>query len=122
MTVGFFLQPLLQSSASPLAAFGFHFHLNLAQGARASGLGAHRVPWVVVAALAARATGFAPHYGGSVKMRPSLSMAGQPPGQPKFEVIATNPLGELSNSTPALSDGEIFVRSHGALYCIANSK
>ena len=41
---------------------------------------------------------------------------------PKFEVIATNPLGELSNSTPALSDGEIFVRSHGALYCIANSK
>lgn len=41
---------------------------------------------------------------------------------PKFEVIATNPLGELSNSTPALSGGEIFVRSHGALYCIANSK
>ena len=70
MTLGFFLQPLLQSSASPLAAFGFHFHLNLAQGARASGLGLHRVPWVVVAALAARATGFAPHYGGSVKMRP----------------------------------------------------
>lgn len=73
MTLGFFLQPLLQSSASPLAAFGFHFHLNLAQGARASGLGLHRVPWVVVAALAARATGFAPHYGGSVKMRPGFA-------------------------------------------------
>jgi hypothetical protein len=41
---------------------------------------------------------------------------------PKFEIIATNPLGELSNSTPALSDGEIFIRTHGALYCIAESK
>jgi hypothetical protein len=70
VTLGFFLQPLLQSPASPLAAFGFHFHLDLAQGARASGLGAHRFPWVVVAALATRATGFALHYGGSVKMRP----------------------------------------------------
>ena len=41
---------------------------------------------------------------------------------PKFEVIATNPLGELSNSTPALSDGEIFLRTHAALYCIAEPK
>jgi outer membrane protein assembly factor BamB len=41
---------------------------------------------------------------------------------PKFEVLATNPLGELSNSTPALSDGEIFVRTDTALYCIAESK
>jgi len=31
VTVGFFLQPLLQSLASPLAAFGFHFHLDLPQ-------------------------------------------------------------------------------------------
>jgi len=41
---------------------------------------------------------------------------------PKFEIIATNPLGELSNSTPALSDGEIFLRTHAALYCIAEPK
>lgn len=41
---------------------------------------------------------------------------------PKFEVIATNPLGELANSTPALSDGEIFLRTHTALYCIAESQ
>lgn len=40
---------------------------------------------------------------------------------PSFEVIATNPLGELSNSTPALSEGEIFLRTHAALYCIADS-
>jgi outer membrane protein assembly factor BamB len=41
---------------------------------------------------------------------------------PKFEIIATNPLGELSNSTLALSNGEIFLRTHAALYCIAESK
>lgn len=41
---------------------------------------------------------------------------------PKFEIIATNPLRELSNSTPALSDGEIFLRTHAALYCIAEAK
>jgi outer membrane protein assembly factor BamB len=41
---------------------------------------------------------------------------------PKFEVIATNVLGELSNSTPALSDGEIILRTHAALYCIGESK
>ena len=41
---------------------------------------------------------------------------------PKFEIIATNPLGELSNSTPALSDGEIFLRTYAALYCIAEPK
>ena len=41
---------------------------------------------------------------------------------PKFELIATNPLGELSNSTPALSEGEIFLRTHSALYCIAEAK
>ncbi len=41
---------------------------------------------------------------------------------PKFELIASNPLGELSNSTPALSDGQIFIRTHSALYCVAESK
>jgi len=41
---------------------------------------------------------------------------------PKFEVIATNPLGELSNSTLAFSNGEIFIRTHAALYCIAEPK
>jgi outer membrane protein assembly factor BamB len=41
---------------------------------------------------------------------------------PKFELIATNPLGELSNATLALSNGEIFLRTHAALYCIAEPK
>ncbi len=38
---------------------------------------------------------------------------------PKYELLAGNPVGELSNSTPALSDGEIFLRTHKAVYCVA---
>ena len=38
---------------------------------------------------------------------------------PKFELLASNPVGELSNSTLAMSDGRIFLRTHAALYCIA---
>jgi outer membrane protein assembly factor BamB len=36
---------------------------------------------------------------------------------PKFELIATNPVGELSNSTPALSRGQVFLRTHQSLWC-----
>ena len=42
--------------------------------------------------------------------------------EPKFEVIAVNPVGEPSNSTLALSDGEIFLRTQEALWCLAESK
>ncbi len=41
---------------------------------------------------------------------------------PKYELLATNPLGELSNSTPALSDGEIFLRTHKGLWCVSEKK
>ncbi|MGI8603160.1 MAG: PQQ-binding-like beta-propeller repeat protein [Verrucomicrobiales bacterium] len=37
---------------------------------------------------------------------------------PKFEVLATNPLGETTMSSPAISNGEIFIRTHEALWCI----
>jgi len=37
----------------------------------------------------------------------------------KLESIATNDLGEASNSTPAVSDGQIFIRTFKGLYCIA---
>ena len=40
------------------------------------------------------------------------------PNTDKFESIARNDLGEASNSTPAFSDGEIFIRTHERLYCI----
>ncbi len=41
------------------------------------------------------------------------------PNPEKFDLIASNELGEKSNSTPAVSNGEIFIRTFKALYCIA---
>lgn len=35
-----------------------------------------------------------------------------------FEVLAVNPIGEKTNSTIAVSDGEIFLRTYEGLYCI----
>lgn len=39
-----------------------------------------------------------------------------------YELVATNKLADSSGfgATPALSDGEIFVRSHAKLYCISD--
>jgi outer membrane protein assembly factor BamB len=36
----------------------------------------------------------------------------------KLEQISVNPLGEHCNTTPAISNGEIFIRTHQALWCI----
>ncbi|MEZ6016244.1 MAG: PQQ-binding-like beta-propeller repeat protein [Planctomycetota bacterium] len=41
------------------------------------------------------------------------------PKADKLRVLATNDLGDLTNATPAISNGEIFLRTHQALYCIA---
>jgi outer membrane protein assembly factor BamB len=41
---------------------------------------------------------------------------------PKFELVATNSLGERSNSSIVPSDGELFIRTHAALYCIGAKK
>ncbi|MBO61734.1 MAG: serine/threonine protein kinase [Verrucomicrobiales bacterium] len=38
---------------------------------------------------------------------------------PKFELLATNSVGEYSNSTLAASDGAIYLRTHESLWCIA---
>jgi hypothetical protein len=35
--------------------------------------------------------------------------------------VAENKLGETSNSTPAISDGQIFIRTHQHVYCIEGS-
>jgi outer membrane protein assembly factor BamB len=40
------------------------------------------------------------------------------PSPKKFELIAKNPLGEASNATPAVSNGELFLRGQKHLYCI----
>jgi hypothetical protein len=40
------------------------------------------------------------------------------PDLKKFAPLAINKLGEPTNATPALSDGEIFLRTSKAVYCI----
>ncbi|WP_417395119.1 PQQ-binding-like beta-propeller repeat protein [Gimesia chilikensis] len=42
------------------------------------------------------------------------------PNTERFETVAQNKLGERSNSTPAFSDGQIFIRTFQHLYCIGN--
>lgn len=37
---------------------------------------------------------------------------------PKFELVAVNSLGERSNSSIVPSDGELFIRTHEAIWCI----
>jgi outer membrane protein assembly factor BamB len=41
-----------------------------------------------------------------------------PPNPDKLDLVASNKLGEPSNATPAVSDGRIFIRTDGHLYCI----
>jgi outer membrane protein assembly factor BamB len=41
------------------------------------------------------------------------------PDPEKLDVFAMNDLGEPSNATPAISDSQIFLRTDGRLYCIA---
>ena len=38
---------------------------------------------------------------------------------PKFELLATNSVGEYSNSTLAISESAIYLRTHKSLWCIA---
>jgi outer membrane protein assembly factor BamB len=39
-----------------------------------------------------------------------------------WKVLAENKLGELTRASPAYSDGQIFIRTYQALYCIEESK
>ena len=41
------------------------------------------------------------------------------PNPEAFEKLASNDLAEASNATPAIPNGEIFIRTREALYCIA---
>jgi hypothetical protein len=40
----------------------------------------------------------------------------------KFTTIATNDLGEPTYASPALSNGQIFLRTDKALYCIGDTR
>jgi hypothetical protein len=37
---------------------------------------------------------------------------------PEFKVIASNPLGERCQASPAVSQGQIFIRTDKNLFCI----
>ncbi|MEW6305651.1 MAG: PQQ-binding-like beta-propeller repeat protein [Verrucomicrobiota bacterium] len=41
---------------------------------------------------------------------------------PKFELLATNPVKEPTNSSLVLSNGEFFLRTHNSLWCISEVK
>ena len=41
---------------------------------------------------------------------------------PKFEVLAENDLGEYTLSSPAISNGQIFIRTDKALYAIGKRR
>jgi outer membrane protein assembly factor BamB len=41
---------------------------------------------------------------------------------PKFECLATNSIGEPMNSSLAVSDGAVFIRTHRRLWCLAEGK
>jgi outer membrane protein assembly factor BamB len=41
---------------------------------------------------------------------------------PQFEVLARNPIGELLMTTPALSEGTMYVRAERHLYAIRAGK
>jgi outer membrane protein assembly factor BamB len=40
------------------------------------------------------------------------------PNPTEFKLLAENKLGELTRASPAFSNGQIFIRTHKALYCI----
>ena len=42
--------------------------------------------------------------------------------KPVFEVLSRNPLNERSQSSPAISDGDIFIRTYNHLWCIGQKK
>jgi outer membrane protein assembly factor BamB len=41
---------------------------------------------------------------------------------PKYQLLATNPLREHTDSSPAISNGEIFIRTFKHLWCISDKK
>jgi len=68
-----------------------------------------------------------PHWGSMIYADGRLYVTGQTgltrvlaANPDRYEVLAENKLGERSNSTPAVSNGNIFVRTFEGLYCIGD--
>ena len=43
------------------------------------------------------------------------------PNPQAYEQVAENKIGESSNATPAISEGQIFIRTAGHLFCIQDT-
>jgi outer membrane protein assembly factor BamB len=43
------------------------------------------------------------------------------PNPERFELVAKNPLGEACNATPAISDGDVIIRTFQHLWCLAET-
>ena len=41
---------------------------------------------------------------------------------PEFKVLARNPLGEKVQASPAISQGQLFIRTEKNLFCIGGGK
>lgn len=70
-----------------------------------------------------------PHWGSVVFADGNLYATGQKgtttlfkPNTQEFELVSINQLQETTNSTPAFSQGEIFLRTDHALYCLSKEK
>ncbi len=70
-----------------------------------------------------------PHWASMIFAEGKLYATGQKgtttvfePNPEKLEVISINKLGEDCNATPAFSNGEIFIRTGAAIYCISDKK
>ena len=70
VSLGFFLQPLLQPLPSPLATLSFYFQLDLPQTAEGRLFRVHSCPFVVVGSELRMRNHSPPNYRGSVKTRP----------------------------------------------------
>lgn len=69
------------------------------------------------------------HWGSCVLTDGNIYVTGQKgvttvfrPNPEKFELVAENDLGEPSNATPAISEGELFLRTDAHLYCISTQE
>jgi len=41
---------------------------------------------------------------------------------PRYQLLGVNALGEMTQSSMAFSNGEIFIRTYQALWCISEKK
>lgn len=69
--------------------------------------------------LGARSWGTMLHADGKLYVTNSQAETIVLAAKPKFEVLSRNPLSESCESTPAIADGELFIRTYKHLWCVS---